>query len=69
MAVTMVIGNSIKGSLSIFSPGVSIASLIANSFPEANSLQLSALMYAAGTLMILSLVVNVFAVRIVGKSR
>jgi phosphate transport system permease protein len=61
MAVTMVIGNSISANIAVFSPGVTISSLIANSFPEASALQLSALMYAALVLMAISLMVNVFA--------
>ena len=46
MAVTMIIGNSLKFSLSLLAPGTTIASLLANQFGEADGLQVSSLMYA-----------------------
>lgn len=67
MAATMLIGNSNKMSLSILAPGNTIASLMANQFPEASGLQVSALMYAGLILMILTLVVNVLAEWIVNQ--
>ena len=67
MAVTMIIGNSNKLSISLLDPANTIASLLANQFAEASGLQVSALMYAGLVLMILTLVVNVLAELIVNK--
>ena len=61
MAVTMIIGNSLNFSLSIFSPGNTISALLANQFGEADGIQISSLYYAAFILMILTLTVNIFA--------
>jgi phosphate transport system permease protein len=61
MAVTMIIGNSLNFDLSLLAPGNTIASLLANQFGEADGLQISALMYAALILMLLTFVVNVLA--------
>ncbi|MBO3461396.1 phosphate ABC transporter permease subunit PstC [Aetokthonos hydrillicola Thurmond2011] len=65
MAVTMLIGNSNNISGSLFAPSNTIASLLANQFSEASGLQVSALMYSALVLFILTLLVNVFAELIV----
>ena len=61
MAVTMIIGNSTKFSWSLLAPGNTISSMLANQFGEADGLQVSALMYAALVLMVLTLVVNLLA--------
>ena len=61
MAVTMIIGNSLNFSLSLLAPGNTIASMLANQFGEADGIQVSALMYAALVLMILTFTVNVGA--------
>ncbi|MEA5595311.1 phosphate ABC transporter permease subunit PstC [Rivularia sp. UHCC 0363] len=61
MAVTMLIGNSNRISPSLFAPSNTIASLLANQFAEAGGLQISALMYAAFVLFVLTLIVNVLA--------
>ncbi len=61
MAVTMLIGNSNKVSLSVFEPSNTISSLLANQFAEASGLQVSALMYAALILFAITLVVNILA--------
>ncbi|MEM9923891.1 MAG: phosphate ABC transporter permease subunit PstC [Cyanobacteria bacterium P01_D01_bin.50] len=65
MAVTMLIGNSNRISPSLFAPSNTIASLLANQFAEAGGLQISALMYAAFVLFILTLIVNILAELIV----
>jgi phosphate transport system permease protein len=52
MAVTFVIGNANRLSLSIFDPGSTIASRIANEFNEASGLQLNALL-ALGCILFL----------------
>ena len=56
MAVTFVIGNANRISVSLFSPGNTIASLIALEFPEAQngSLRLSALLLLGFVLMLIS---------------
>ena len=69
MATTMLIGNSNKLSASLLAPGNTIASLLANQFGEAQGLQVSALMYAALVLMLMTLVVNALGHRIVQSVR
>jgi phosphate transport system permease protein len=61
MAVTMIIGNSLNFNLSLLAPGNTIASMLANQFGEADGIQVSALMYAALILMLLTFIVNVLA--------
>ncbi|MEP6691125.1 MAG: phosphate ABC transporter permease subunit PstC [Gemmatimonadaceae bacterium] len=59
MAVTMLIGNRQEISASLFAPGYTMASLIANEFSEASGdLHLSALMAVGLTLFVLTLIVN-----------
>ena len=67
MAVTMIIGNSLNFDVSLLAPGNTIASMLANQFGEADGIQVSALMYAALILMLLTLVVNVMAQWIVRR--
>ncbi|MEB3349039.1 MAG: phosphate ABC transporter permease subunit PstC [Cyanobacteriota bacterium] len=67
MAVTMIIGNSLNFSFSLLAPGNTIASMLANQFGEADGIQVSALMYAAVILMILTFVVNIMAQWVVRK--
>jgi phosphate transport system permease protein len=62
MAVTMVIGNRHEISSSLFSPGYTMASLVANEFSEATGdLHLSALMAVGAVLFAITLVVNAIA--------
>jgi phosphate transport system permease protein len=62
MAVTMVIGNSHDISASLFAPGYTMASLIANEFSEAtNDLHLSALMAVGAGLFVVTILVNAVA--------
>ena len=62
MAVTMVIGNRPEISASLFAPGYTMASLIANEFSEAtNDLHLSALMAVGASLFVITLIVNAIA--------
>src|SRR6267154_1237697 len=59
MAVTMVIGNNPKISASLFSPGYSIAAVLANEFSEATgNLYLSALIELGLVLFLLTFVLN-----------
>lgn len=62
MAVTMVIGNRHEISSSLFAPGYTMASVIANEFSEAtNDMHLSALMAVGAVLLAITLVVNIIA--------
>jgi len=62
MAVTMVIGNRPTISASLFDPGYSMASVLANEFTEASSqMYLSALIEIALVLFVITLIVNSFA--------
>ena len=62
MAVTMVIGNRPEISASLFAPGYTMASLIANEFSEAtNDLHVSALMAVGAVLFVMTLIVNALA--------
>ena len=67
MAVTMLIGNSNNFSLSLLAPANTISSMLANQFGEADGVQVSALMYAALVLMILTLIVNLLAQLVVRR--
>jgi phosphate transport system permease protein len=59
MAVTMVIGNAPKVAASLFSPGYSIAAVIANEFAEATGeLHLSALIELGLVLFLLTFILN-----------
>jgi len=62
MAVTMVIGNRAQISASLFAPGYTMASLIANEFSEASGdLHLSALMAVGFVLFVITIIVNAVA--------
>ena len=62
MAVTMVIGNNPKVSVSLFAPQYTMAAVIANEFTEAaNALYLSALIEIGLVLFIITLLVNVLS--------
>ena len=62
MAVTMIIGKNVKISPSLFSPGYTLASVIANEFTEAvGNLYLSALIEMGLVLFLVSIIVNIIA--------
>jgi phosphate transport system permease protein len=66
MAVTMVIGNRPEIAKSLFAPGYTLASVVANEFSEAfGAMHLSALMEAALILFAITLVVNAAAMFLV----
>lgn len=67
MAVTMIIGNSMKFTTSLLAPANTISAMLANQFGEADGIQVSALMYAALILMILTFIVNIIAQWIVKR--
>jgi len=59
MALAMLVGNSNRISLSLFSPANTLAALLANSFPEAGPREVAVLMYAALVLLAITLTVNI----------
>jgi phosphate transport system permease protein len=61
MAVTMLIGNKPQISASVFQPAATMASIIANQYPEAHGRQLSALTEVGLLLFAITLVLNVVA--------
>jgi phosphate transport system permease protein len=69
MAVTFVIGNANRLSLSLFDPGSTIASRIANEFNEAIGLQLNALMALGCILFLVTFAVLILARLLVARAR
>nr|MBP6442912.1 phosphate ABC transporter permease subunit PstC [Gemmatimonadales bacterium]MBP6570656.1 phosphate ABC transporter permease subunit PstC [Gemmatimonadales bacterium] len=62
MAVTMLIGNRHDISMSLFAPGYTMASVIANEFTEASTdLHFAALTYVALVLFVVTVLVNAAA--------
>ncbi|MGB8214473.1 MAG: phosphate ABC transporter permease subunit PstC [Anaerolineales bacterium] len=62
MAVTLVIGDSISGGISLLAPGYTMASIIANEFAEAVSqLHTDAMIEIALVLFIITLLLNILA--------
>jgi phosphate transport system permease protein len=68
MALAMLVGNSNRISLSLFSPANTLAALLANSFPEAGPEQVTILMYAALVLLGITLAVNAMGAAILGRA-
>ena len=70
MAITMVIGNSFNLFNSLFDPGYTLSSIIANEFTEASSppVYISALMECGLVLFILALVINALARLIIWRT-
>ncbi|SFV12833.1 phosphate ABC transporter membrane protein 1, PhoT family [Methylobacterium sp. 174MFSha1.1] len=69
MAVTFVIGNANRLSASIFDPGSTIASRIANEFNEADGLQLSSLMALGCILFVVTFIVLIIARLLVRRAK
>jgi phosphate transport system permease protein len=68
MAVTMLIGNASEITSSLFAPGYTLASLIANQFTEADTpLYISALIEIGLVLLLVSIVANLFGRLIVRR--
>ncbi len=68
MAVTMLIGNRPELSASLFAPGYTLASVIANEFAEASTaFHTSALMACGAVLLAVTLLVNMLARWLVGR--
>jgi phosphate transport system permease protein len=68
MALAMLVGNSNKISLSVFSPANTLAALLANNFPEAGARQVGVLMYAALVLLAITLAVNIVGAVIIQRA-
>jgi phosphate transport system permease protein len=69
MAVAMLIGNSPRLTWSLLSPAGTLAGLLANQFPEASGIQVSALMYAALSLVLLTLLVNMIGEAVLRRAQ
>jgi phosphate transport system permease protein len=70
MALAMLIGNNNEIRLSLFSPGNTLAALLANQFPEASRSEVPALMFAALVLLAITMTVNVLGTLVLaGASR
>jgi phosphate transport system permease protein len=68
MALAMLAGNANVISWSLFSPANTLAALLANHFPEADKIEVGALMYAALVLLAITLVVNVIGTLILQRA-
>jgi len=68
MALAMLAGNANVISWSVFSPGNTLAALLANHFPEAGKVEVGALMYAALVLLAITLLVNVIGTLILRRA-
>jgi phosphate transport system permease protein len=69
IAVALVIGAVTQINVNLFSPGYSLAGIIANNYQGASSgLELSSLVYCALILLVFSILVNLFAQFIVGRT-
>ncbi|MEH3148088.1 MAG: phosphate ABC transporter permease subunit PstC [Methylobacterium frigidaeris] len=69
MAVTFVIGNANRLSASVFDPGSTIASRIANEFNEADGMQLHALMALGCILFVITFLVLIVARLLVRRAK
>lgn len=69
MAVAMLIGNSQRLSWSLLSPSNTLSALLANQFPEADGIQVNALMYAAALLVLMTLGVNMVGEAILRRTQ
>ncbi len=68
MALAMLVGNSNRISLSLFSPANTLAALLANNFPEAGAKEVGVLMYAALVLLAITLFVNIIGALIIQRA-
>ncbi len=69
MALVMLIGNNNQISLSLLSPGSTLASLLANRYGEATGYKASLLMYAALVLLAITLLINIVGNLIMQRAR
>jgi phosphate transport system permease protein len=68
MALAMLAGNANVISASVFSPCNTLAALLANHFPEADTVEVGALMYAALVLLGITLLVNIVGTVILDRA-
>ena len=68
MALAMLAGNANIISWSLFSPANTLAALLANHFPEADKIEVGALMYAALVLLAITLIVNIIGTLILQRA-
>jgi phosphate transport system permease protein len=68
MALAMLVGNVNQISLSLFSPANTLAALLALNFPEADQVEVQALMYAAVVLLLITLAVNLVGAAILART-
>jgi phosphate transport system permease protein len=68
MALAMLVGNSNRITVSLFSPANTLAALLANNFPEAAPKDVSILMYAALVLLAITLAVNIVGAAILQRA-
>jgi phosphate transport system permease protein len=68
MALAMLAGNANVLSWSLFSPANTLAALLANHFPEADQIEVGALMYAALVLLAITLIVNIVGTLILQRA-
>jgi phosphate transport system permease protein len=68
MALAMLLGNANEISLSWFSPGNTLAALLANNFSEAGPKEVQVLMYAALVLLAITLIVNMLGALILQRA-
>jgi phosphate transport system permease protein len=68
MALAMLAGNANVISWSLFSPADTLAALLANHFPEADGIEVGALLYAALVLLAITLAVNVVGAWLLRRS-
>jgi phosphate transport system permease protein len=68
MALAMLVGNANTLRWSLFSPANTLAALIANQFPEAGRLEVSALMYAALVLLTITMIVNALGTLVLART-
>jgi phosphate transport system permease protein len=68
MALAMLVGNARQMDWSLFSPGDTLAAMLANKFPEASRLEVGGLMYAALVLLAITLFVNLLGALIISKT-
>ncbi len=59
MALAMLLGNKNTFDWSLFSPGNTLAALLANQWPESNAVEKGALMYAGLVLLSITLAINI----------
>jgi phosphate transport system permease protein len=68
MALAMLLGNSNTFSWSLFSPGNTLAALLANQWPESNPVEKGALMYAGLVLLGITLFINMVGTLILQRA-